>query len=471
MTHILITLFPITILIIMLFSNILLFNNSMAGPNQLALILSALCGALIAYKRNISMHVLFIGVIESIKSSMNAIMILLIIGGLTSTWIISGIVPAMIYYGIELINPQFFLFTTCFICAIVSIATGSSWTTAATIGIALVGIGDMLGLHKGLVAGAIISGAYFGDKMSPLSETTNLAPSVSGSNLIEHIKYMTYTTVPAILITLSIFFIIGLKSSSRIVSLDQIDGLLETIKSTFYIGPELFILPIIIVVLIYKRMPAIQTLLIGVLLGIVFAYFFQGPLILEISVNNNLNKTTTILNTIFYGTDITTTNMFLNNLLEKDGVKGMLWIVMLVISSMTFGGVMHKGDFLKKITNILLPKSPTNFELIKSTSKSCIFFNITTCDQYMAIVIPGRMFKEIYQKYKLAPVNLSRTIEDSGTVTSVLVPWNSCAAYHAEILAINPIAYLPFCFFNILSPLITLCIAYINIKIKKIEHD
>ena len=468
---VLLTLLPITILIVILFFNLLVFDNSMAGPNQLALLLAAFCGAYIAHKRNTTFNSLIDGVVESIKSSMNAIIILLIIGGLTSTWILSGIVLAMIYYVIELINPRFFLFTTCIICAIVSVSTGSSWTTAATIGIALIGIGEILGLNKGLVAGAIISGAYFGDKMSPLSETTNLAPSVSGSNLIEHIKYMTYTTVPTMVITLFLFFLIGITSSSTTSSFDEMNILLTSIKSNFYIGPELFTLPILIVILIYNRISAIKTLCVGVLAGGLFACFFQSSLINEINTYTNSTTIETIITTIFYGTDIRTDNISLNNLLIKDGVKGMFWIVILVITSMTFGGVMHKGGFLKRITSLLLPASSTNAHLIASTSASCLFFNITTCDQYMAIVIPGRMFKEIYKEYNLAPTNLSRTIEDSGTVTSVLVPWNSCAAYHAEMLAINPIAYLPFCFFNIISPFMTLFFAYMNLRIKKINND
>ncbi len=469
--HIVLTFLPITILITLLFLNIFLFENSMSGPNQISLLLASFIAAYIANKKEIRIHTLLVGVKESIASSMNAMIILLIIGGLTSTWILSGVVPAMIYYGMELINPDFFLFTTCVICAIVSLSTGSSWTTAATIGIALMGIGEILGINKGLIAGSIISGAYFGDKMSPLSETTNLAPSVSGSNLIDHIKYMTHTTIPTMIITLILFFFISITSSRQTSSFEETNLLLKTIDSHFYIGLELFILPLIIAILIYYRFSAIKTLSIGLLSGLLFAYLFQHDLINQINIYTSNTTIETMIQTVFYGTDIRTDNELLNDLLIKEGVKGMFWIIMLVITSMTFGGIMYKGGFLKQITGLLLPKSPTSTDLIQSTSASCIFFNITTCDQYMAIVIPGRMFKEIYKDNDLHPVNLSRTIEDSGTVTSVLIPWNSCAAYHSEMLAVSPLMYLPFCFFNIISPFMTLLFAYLNIRIKKIKND
>ncbi len=463
------TFLPIIILIILLFFNLLVFENTMAGPNQFALLIATLLGGIISYQKNKNINILITGIIDSIKSATNAIFILLIIGGLTSIWILSGFVPAMIYYGVELMNPQFFLITTCLICSIVSISTGSSWTTAATIGIALIGIGNVLGINEGLVAGAIISGAYFGDKMSPLSETTNLAPSVSGTNLIDHIKYMTHTTLPSILITLIIFFVTGLFSTQKNIELGEIDVLMKSIESYFYIGTELFILPFIIIILVYKKFSAIKTLLIGVLTGIVFAYIFQKGLIDDINTYTNKSGLETIINTIFFGTDIRTNSESINNLLMKDGVAGMLWIVLLVITSMAFGGVMHAGGFLNRITSLLIPKKPTHAQLVSSTTGSCLFFNITTCDQYMAIVIPGRMFKEVYKDNMLDATNLSRTIEDSGTVTSVLVPWNSCAAYHSEMLAVNTMAYLPFCFFNIISPFMTLIFAYINIKIRKLN--
>jgi NhaC family Na+:H+ antiporter len=466
----LITFLPIIILIVLLFLNLMLFENTMNGPNQIALLITAFLGSLIALKKGKDIQHILKGITTSIQSSMSAITILLIIGGLTSTWILSGVVPAMIYYGIELINPKYFLFTTCVICAIVSISTGSSWTTAATIGIALMSIGELLGFSRGLTAGAIISGAYFGDKMSPLSETTNLAPSVSGSNLIEHIKYMTHTTIPTIIITLICFFLIGITTTNLDnISINETSAFLKAIESTFYIGWELFTLPLIIIILIYFRVSAKKTLLIGLLSGIVIAMLFQHELIKEINFNTESFTLATLIKTILTGTNIQIEHEAVNNLLSKGGVTGMIWIVILVITAMTFGGVMYAGDFLKQITDLILSKSSSNLKLIQSTAGSCLFFNITTCDQYLAIVIPGRMFKEIYEEKKLHSTNLSRTIEDTGTVTSVLVPWNSCAAYHAEILAINPLAYLPYCFFNIISPFMTLFFAYLNIKIKKIQ--
>ena len=474
-----ITLIPIITLIVLLCCNMIFFEDSIKGPNQMALISSALMGSVIALvQKKVNPKDLIIGIYDSIKSSLNAIVILLIIGGLTSSWILSGIVPAMIYYGIELINPQFFLLTSCIICAVVSLATGSSWTTAATVGVALIGIGNLLSINIGLVAGAIISGAYFGDKMSPLSETTNLAPSVSGSDLISHIRYMTYTTIPSILITLLLFFFIGLKNESTLVPLDEIDIFLSAIHDNFFIGIELFLIPALIIVLVYKKVSAIKTLLIGLITGAIFAYLFQMDLINQILINSNndwkitnISIIETIIKNTFFGTEIDLHNTEINKLLDKGGVFGMFWIVLLVLSAMVFGGVMYAGGFLEEITNQLISRSSSNIKLIGSTAGSCMFFNITTCDQYLAIVVPGRMFKEIYKNHKLDPCNLSRTIEDSGTVTSVLIPWNTCAIYHTATLGVNPLLYLPFCFFNIISPFMTLFFSYMDIKVKKLNYD
>ncbi|MAZ55993.1 MAG: Na+/H+ antiporter NhaC [Flavobacteriales bacterium] len=466
--EIIIVFLPIFTLISILLFNVLYFENSLHGPNQIALMIAAILAALIAYRNNIKMNNLGLGIIESIKSSINAIIILIIIGGLTATWILSGVVPAMIYYGIELINPKFFLFTTCIICSIVSLATGSSWTTSATIGVALIGIGELISINTGLVAGAILSGAYFGDKMSPLSETTNLAPSVSGSDLISHIKHMTYTTVPTISITLFVFLCIGINSSQNIVPLFEVESLLDAIQSNFNIGIELFILPLLIIILVYNKFSAINTLLIGLITGALFACIFQTELIAQINSETHSNTLETISKTILFGTDINIDNQNIKSLLDKGGISSMLWIIFLVLSAMTFGGVMFAGGFLKKITSLMVSKSSSHRSIINSTVGSCIFINITTCDQYLAIVVPGRMFKEVYEEHGLCATNLSRTIEDSGTVTSVLVPWNTCSAYHSATLGLDPITFIPFCFFNIISPFMTLLYAYLNIKIKKV---
>ena len=466
--EILIIFLPILTLISILVFNVLYFENSLQGPNQIALILAAILAALIAHKKNKTIKDLGLGVVESIKSSMNAIIILLIIGGLTATWILSGVVPAMIYYGVELINPKFFLFTACIICSIVSIATGSSWTTSATIGVALIGIGELLSINTGLVAGAILSGAYFGDKMSPLSETTNLAPSVSGTDLISHIKYMTYTTVPTISITLLVFFLIGIISSQTIVPLVEMEVFLDALTSNFNIGAELFILPLLIIILVYNKFSAINTLLIGLFGGALFAFIFQPELIHQINTKTEGNTLETISRTILFGTEMNLDNENINSLLEKGGMSGMLWIIFLVFSAMTFGGVMYAGGFLKKITSLIVSQSSSHTAIISSTAGSCLFFNTSTCDQYLAIVVPGRMFKEVYEEHGLCATNLSRTIEDSGTVTSVLIPWNTCSAYHSTTLGLDPITFIPFCFFNIISPFMTLLFAYLNIKIEKI---
>tara|TARA_B110000467_G_scaffold49033_1_gene45009 strand:+ start:290 stop:1762 length:1473 start_codon:yes stop_codon:yes gene_type:complete len=447
--------------------------NSMGGPTQIALLISALFATIIGYNKSMDiktyLKVILNGISHSIKSSTDAMIILLIIGALTSTWILSGIVPAMIYYGIEIINPHYFLVTACLISAIVSISTGSSWTTTATIGIAIMGIGDLLSISQGMTAGAIISGAYFGDKMSPLSETTNLAPSVAGSDLISHIKYMSYTTIPTMAITLLLFLIIGFNYTDNSISLNQLDIFIDNIASTWNIKPTLFLIPTLVIALIYLKISAQNTLIMGTIGAIIFSFIFQYELISSINSTHNNTSIITIINTMFIGTSIDSGNEIINDLFNRGGIEGMLWIILLVISAMTFGGVMYAGGFLKKITNQLISKSSSDFKLITSTTGACLFFNITTCDQYLAIVIPGRMFKEKYQEHNLSPLNLSRTIEDSGTVTSVLVPWNSCAVYHSGVLAINPIIYIPFCFFNIISPFMTILYAYFRIRIKKIN--
>ena len=462
---------PIILLIVLITTNLIVFENTMSGPNQIALFLASLFAVIIGYNKKINFSIylksIILGIKDSIKSSINAMIILLIIGALCSTWILSGIVPAMIYYGIELINPNYFLFTICIISAVVSMATGSSWTTTATIGIAIMSIGDLLTFSPGLTAGAIISGAYFGDKMSPLSETTNLAPSVSGSDLFNHIKYMSWTTIPSIILSLLCFYIIGLSNTNTMIETESLNNFLNTIENTWNISNILFIIPLFIIILIYMNVPAYITLITGTILAIIFSIILQSNLIDTINLSQSQSTFQTIINTVLNGNNFNTDDEQLRILFNKGGVTTMLWIVFLVISAMTFGGVMYKGGFLEKITNQLMMRSSNDSNIIISTAGSCLFFNITTCDQYLSIVIPGRMFKEKYQEYNLSPLNLSRTIEDCGTVTSVLIPWNSCSLYHSGVLSIDPLLYIPFSFFNLISPIMTVLFAYFNIKIKK----
>ena len=405
---------------------------------------------------------------KNISSTTSAIIILLLIGSLTGTWLISGVVPAMIYYGLQILNPDFFLLASCIICAIVSLASGSSWSTIATIGIALIGIGQVLGISEGLIAGSIISGAYFGDKMSPLSDTTNLAAAMASSDLFSHIKYMMYTTIPSFVITLIIFFFIGL--SIETTTTQNINELLISLNSKFNINIFLFLVPIIVVALIIKKTPAIPALMAGVALGALFAIVFQPQIIKEISQTDILNIKSyykVIIDSIASDIQINTENKLMNNLLNSGGMKGMLSTIWLVICAMSFGGAMQETGLLKRISEPVIQYAKTTGSLIATTSGTCIFFNLTTADQYLSIVVPGKMFEDSFKNKGLAPENLSRTLEDSGTVTSVLIPWNTCGAAQSAVLGVATLTYLPFCFFNLISPLMTMTYGYLKIKIKK----
>lgn len=392
----------------------------------------------------------------------------MLIGSLTGTWLISGVIPAMIFYGLKILNPEIFLFASCIICAIVSLASGSSWSTIATIGIALIGIGEVLGMSPGLVAGSIISGAYFGDKMSPLSDTTNLAAAMAGTDLFVHIKYMMYTTIPTFLITLLIFFLIGI--SIDVSSEQNINTLLSALNSKFNINIWLFIVPLTVVILIIKKIPAIPSLLAGTLLGGIFAIIFQPQIILEINQSSILNIETCykgVINAMASDISINTDNILINKLLTSYGMKGMMSTIWLVICAMSFGGAMQEGGLLKRISDPIMLYAKNTGSLITTTSATCLFFNLTTSDQYLSIVVPGRMFEDSFKEKGLAPENLSRTLEDSGTVTSVLIPWNTCGAAQSAVLGVATLSYLPYCFFNLISPLMTILFGYLQIRIKK----
>ena len=464
-------LFPIIFLIILLSINVSIFgDDSLSGSIQIVLILSSAVASIIAFKLGYTWLDIQKGIIKSINSSLPSILILFLVGSLAGSWLLSGVVPAFIYYGIQILNAKIFLFAACAICIVVSMATGSSWTTSATIGIALIGIGRALDISDGLVAGAILSGAYFGDKMSPLSDTTNLAPAMAGSDLISHIKYLSLTTVPSIIISLIIFIVLGFNISDSI-GLNNAEVISRTIKEKFYISPVLFIVPLTVIILIYKKIKAVPALFVGVILGSVFALIFQSGLVLDVS-----NSETNTWKALFSGTmislygsiSINTSNPLVTDLLSSSGMFGMLDTIWLVICAMIFGGVMEKAGFLKQITSIILNKIKSSGSLISSTAGTCIFFNLTASDQYLSIVVPGKMYSSIYKEKGLAPENLSRTLEDGGTVTSVLVPWNTCGAYHASVLNVATLTYLPFCFFNLISPIMTILFVYLKIKIKRI---
>lgn len=463
---------PILFLIILLAYNVFLYgDNSLAGANQLALLIAAATASIIGIKFGSTWKIILSGITKSISSTTESLIILLLIGALAGTWLLSGIVPAMICYGLQILSPTIFLFATAIITAIVSLATGSSWTTIATIGIALLAIGEVLGFPTGLIGGAIISGAYFGDKMSPLSDTTNLAPAMAGTDLFTHIRYMMYTTIPSFIITLIIFLIVGFTHDSN--TTQNIDELLQAITNKFNINGWLFLVPLLVIMLIIKKIPAIPALLTGALLGGFFAIIFQPEIVISIANTESLNIKSAyiaIINAMGSDIAVSTDNDMINKLLSTSGMAGMLNTIWLIICAMIFGGTIEATGLLRRVAEPIIKYAENTGSLITTTAGTCIFFNITASDQYLSIVVPGRMFAEAYKKKGLAAENLSRTLEDSGTVTSVLVPWNTCGATQSAVLGVATLIYLPYCFFNLISPLMTIAYGYLNIKIRKIEE-
>ncbi len=465
---------PIIFLIALLAVNVyILGSDATVGSNQIVLLLAAAVAAVIAMGRlQISFHTLTGGILKSISSSMEAMIILLLIGSLSGTWLLSGIVPAMIYHGLNLLNPTIFLFASCLICCVVSLATGSSWSTVATVGVALLGIGKTLGISEGVVAGAIISGAYFGDKMSPLSDTTNLAPAMAGTDLFTHIRYMVLTTAPTITITLIIFLVWGFTSIPT--NQTDISIVQNAIEKEFNISLWLFLVPAAVIGMIVKKVPAIPALFVGALLGGVAAVIFQPEIVSKVAgVEGNIATIFYVgVMKAMYGTiKITTDNQMVNDLLTTKGMSGMLNTIWLIICAMTFGGVMEISGMLSRITTSFIHSIHSAGGLIASTAGTCIFFNITASDQYLAIVVPGRMYANTFRERGLSPENLSRTLEDAGTVTSVLIPWNTCGATQASVLGVATMVYAPYCFFCILSPLMTIIFGVFNIKIKRISKQ
>lgn len=398
------------------------------------------------------------GILDTINNTMQAILILLIVGMLIGTWIISGIVPSMIYWGLNILSPGIFLVATTVICSIVSISTGSSWTTAGTIGIALLGIGSALGIPKEVIAGAIISGAYFGDKMSPLSDTTNLAPAMAGSNLFDHIRHMLYSTVPAMLISLVIYAFLGMKYAGHSIDTSQISQIQNALASSYNtLSPLLLLVPVIVIVLVILKVPAIPGLIIGTILGGLVAIFFQGA-----SLQN-------VLEVAQVGYTSHSGMLFVDELLTRGGLNSMLDTVSLMLCALTLGGILEKTGMLEALARFILRFAKGTFGLVAATIFTCIGTNIAVADQYLAIVIPGSMYKEAFKKQGLDPKNLSRTLEDSATITSPLIPWNTCGAYMSATLAVNSFAFLPFAFFNIICPIVSLTLAATGIGIAKLD--
>lgn len=477
---------PILVLIVLLVVNVRLYkDNASYGPNQIALLMSAAVAAVFGLFLKFRFKFMLKGIVKSLESSMIAMLLLLLIGSLTGTWMISGVVPAMIYYGLDLLNPQIFLFASVIVCAIVSVATGSSWSTIATVGVALLGIGEALGIDKAMAAGAIISGAYFGDKLSPLSDTTNLAAAMAEVDLIAHIKYMLWTTVPSILITLGIFLVIGFMGDTEAVNAVDTAALKEAIDAKFNITPWLFLVPVAVLVLVAFKVDAVAALFVGVLMGGVFAVAFQPDVIKEVS-GQPVEATTSdkdeevpaasyvqhsyaaVVNAMATKTSVSSDNSSAADLLKGKGMEGMLNTIWLIVTAMCFGGIMEACGFLRRITEPLVRFARSDGSLVATTAGSCMFVNATASDQYLSIVVPGRMFRESFEERGLDARNLSRTLEDAGTVTSVLVPWNTCGAAQMGVLGVAVMSFAPYCFFNIISPFMTMFYAFVGIKIARI---
>jgi len=464
-------LIPVFALIAMLAFNVYIFgDDALSGSNQFIMLLGGAVAAIVGFFNKVDFDKMMDEVARNIQSTAGAILILLMVGSLAGTWLISGIIPTMIYYGLQILNPTIFLAACVIICAVISVATGSSWTTSATVGIALIGIAEALGISVGMTAGAILSGAYFGDKISPLSDTTNLAAAMAGTDLFTHIRYMMITTVPTITITLLIFVIIGLNLDVN--GTTDTSAILNSIESTFTITPWLFLVPAIVIFLIIKKTSPLIALLAGTLLGAIAALIFQPGIVAQVAGAENLDFISGykgIMQAITVDTSIITDDVKLNDLFSSGGMAGMLGTIWLILCAMVFGGIMEAIGALSRISTALLNLFHTTFGLFASTVFSCLALNATASDQYLAIVVPGKMFAKAYKDKGLAPENLSRTLEDSGTVTSVLVPWNTCGAYHSGVLGVPTLSYIGYAFFNYLSPFMTLLFAALSIKIRMLS--
>ncbi len=465
---------PMIMLVAMLSFNVLVYrDNALSGSNQMILLIAAAITVGLAICYGHRWGKLLEAMVNGLRIATPAILILLMVGALAGTWLIGGIVPTIIYYGIKIINPTVFLPVACITSALVALATGSSWSTSATVGIALIAIGRALGLDPAIVAGAILSGAYFGDKMSPLSDTTNLAAAVGGTDLFTHIRYMSLTTTPSFLITLALFVFLSFGHGAESMAAEK-EIVLAALKQRFNINPLLMIVPVAVVLLIIKQVPALPAIVAGVVMGAIAALVAQHDIVLL--VGNAYGATSYpvyvgLMQALVGDIAIPAGNPMLNELLTAGGMAGMLNTIWLIISAMLFGGAMEGSGFLRQITAAIIQRVHSAGALISATAGTCIVTNATASDQYLSIVVAGKMFSEAYKERGLANQNLSRTLEDSGTVTSVLIPWNTCGAYHASVLGVATLSYAPFAFFCLISPLMTILYASLNFKIARLENN
>lgn len=437
--------------------SLLITITVLGGSPHIPIFISAVVAGIVAVRAGYDWEELQEGICETIKMSTPAILIMLVIGSIIGTWILAGIVPTMIYYGLNVLSPGIFLIATCIICSVISVATGSSWSTIGTVGVALLGVGAGLGIPLHMVAGAIISGSYFGDKMSPLSDTTNLAPAVAGANLFDHIKHMVFTTGPSYIIALIVYGVLGIKFAGKSIDVASIQVLLNTLGQEFVISPWLLIPPLLVIFMVIKRVPALPGLIGGTFLGAIFAKIFQGASLSQ------------IISSAHYGYSTSTGVEIIDKLLNRGGIQSMMWTISLILIALSFAGIVERSGMVRIVVEKLIVHAKSDGSLITATILTCIFTNFTTGVQYVALVLPGRMFKDIYEERGLQPKNLSRALEDSGTLVAPLVPWSTDAAFILGVLGVAPLAYIPFAILNWINPIVAIIIAHSGWTIAKIE--
>lgn len=450
-----VALIPIVSMVVILFTGLFVYESDPHIP----ILLSATIAVIVALFLGYTWKEIEKGIVSGISLSLQALLILIILGTVISTWLAAGIVPTMIYYGLDLLSPGLFLPLAVIICSVVSVASGNAWTAAGTIGIAIMGVGVVLDFNPAMVGGAVISGCYFGDKISPLSETTNMAPGIVGVELFDHIRHLLYTTLPAWTISVILFFFLGMAHVPSADNLQDVALLQQQLQDIFIISPWLLLVPVTVLGLIAMRMAAIPGLVIGTLLGCVVAILVQGQSIGD------------ILSMMVYGFSLESDNEILNNLLNNGGTEAMMYTVSLVMLAMSLGGILESTGILETIVNSLLKVAKSTGSLIATTVATCITANIVACDQYLSILLPGRMYLSAYRKRDLHPKNLSRTLEDAGTMTSPLVPWNTCGAFMSATLGVATLDYVPFAFLCLISPVIAIIYGYFNIKIERLAYE
>lgn len=444
------------------------------GEPHIALILAACVAGIVAIANGWKWAYLEQGILASINRSMQACLILAIVGCMIASWMAAGTIPSMMYYGIKVISPKVFLVTSCILCSIVSLATGSSWSTAGSMGVALIGVGSALGFPTYMTAGAVVSGAYFGDKMSPLSDTTNLAPAMAGATLFDHIKHMIYTTGTSLIIALVAYAVMGfMHASNNEVDMSTMTEITEFIKASSNISVLALIPPVFVIVAVALKLPAIPSLLGGVFIGVPFMFWNRVHIenAIEDSLENNIFY---ILNNgIGMGNipeDASQVVEQLGSLLSSDGMQGMFWTISIILCAMCFGGIVDCTGIMGSFANLLLKVAKGRGGLVLATEFSCIFVNAVCCDQYLALVLPGRMFKEAFEDMRLAPKNLSRCLEDSGTITSNFFPWNTCGATMRSFLGVNS-AYIPYAILNWLNPIVSIIFGFTGITMTKMTDE